>query len=592
MMRYHHKLGAEETSQSESTSFLLARKAGGYLSFGLPNVTRYQGFCTLLPYNQLWELLKSVESIAIQDSPEAIILLPDSVERIYKNAMERFTVHQGAVTYDVTQYTGTVKITLDMRFIHDFEKFGRHYTIQDVPGGHVITYSCPRYSFCLAIIGAKAQFNPSWREVEYSYDKERNSMSTYSVYDCLEYQCNRSLNLRFGVGWTPAEAIQQANNTNQQQHHLRHNNQDAALQAAIADLDGVITTLPLLDLCIMAGYPWFYQVYTRDEAISTGALIRLGHVDEAKKILFRELQHMHADGRIANRFPNSEIASADAVGWTFLRLHELFNAEILTHEEQVYVQKLLSQSLQGLQHNHFDQGLVQNEWKETWMDTTGGYEDGRKGARIEIQALTLNMYCFMAKLCSRLKDSDNEYYTRKEQLLRAVVRERFFDENTGMLADGIDDHVDRTVRPNTFIAYYAYPQLFSLDEWRRIFSTCISHLWLPWGGLATIDKEHLLFTPQYTGETDKSYHRGDSWFFVNNIAALALLETGFTTNAEQLYAASKKQLLTLGIPGHAAETSSAKQLEGVGCFSQAWSAATFVELWLARVSAQVLRSSS
>jgi hypothetical protein len=579
-MRYHHRLGAETVIRSESTSFLLARKAGGYLSLGLPNVTRYQGLCSILPYGSEWELVKSIESITIKDEPEAIILLADSVERVYKSALERFTVHTGAVTYEVRQYTGPIQITLDMRFVHDFSTWGRSYTVQDVPEGQVITYTGPNYSFCLAILGAKGTQTPSWRQVEYSYDKRRGSPAQYWVYDCLTYHCAHDLTLRFGVGWTPAEAISQARKTQPQSHALTHATTDAAVQAALTDLDGLLTTLPHVDTGILAGYPWFYQVWTRDEAISTGALIKLGNITEAKNILLRELHHMRSDGRIGNRFPHSEVASADGVGWTFLRLHELFRLHALSSEEQVYIQLQLQRSLQQLQQHYIQDELVHNAWKETWMDTTGGYEDGRAGARIEIQALTLRMYQFMAALCEQLKDNDSDYYLRKEELLRAAVRERFFDAPSATLADGIDGHVDRTTRPNIFIACYVYPQLLSAEEWQAVFRAALKKLWLPWGGLSTIDKEHLLFNPVHTGENDRSYHRGDSWYFVNNMAALCLAQYGFIHEAELIYNASRTQLLTHGIPGHAAEASGSKELEAIGCFSQAWSAATFLELWL------------
>jgi hypothetical protein len=591
-MRFHHHLGNEEIVKSDSTSFLLSRKAGGYISLGMPNRTRYQGLCHLLPYGDTWELVKSIESISIDDSAEEIVLLADTVERVYKTALERFTVLEGAVSYDVTHYKGIVRLALDMRFIHDFETNNRNYTVQEVPGGQVVTYTCPRYSFSLAILGARGSIKPQWREVNYDYDASRSSPSKYWVYDCLEFSCDHSLHLRFGVGWTVAAAISQAGLTNPQQHILTHPDNDAALQAAIADLDGLLTTLPHLDLGILAGYPWFYQVYTRDEAISVGALIRTGHVEQAKKILLRELQHLLPDGRISNRFPYSEVASADGVGWAFLRLHELYKRDQLSHDEQVYVRTLLEKSLIGLQQHHTQEVLITNGWKETWMDTTGGYEDGRQGCRIEIQALTLNMYQFMAELCDKLKDGDAQYYQRKEELLRSAVAEKFFDANTGILADGIADHIDRTIRPNIFIAYYAYSELLSKQQWRQAFTNALRKLWLPWGGLASIDKEHLLFTPHYTGENDKSYHRGDSWYFLNNIAAIGLFETGFVHEAEKIYQASRTQLLTNGIPSHAAETSSANALEGVGCYSQAWSAATFVELHLLRASLHHRQSSS
>jgi glycogen debranching enzyme len=496
-------------------------------------------------------------------------------------AIERFALTSGALLYQVSHYVGRVQITLDMRQMHDFEQWGRHYTIQQVPGGQVVTYSCPRYTFCLAVLGAKAEWAPKWRSVRYDADARRQSNADYSVYDCLEFSCQHTLALRFGIGYTPQEAIAQANNTAPQRHHLVSPSRDAALQAAVADLDGLLLALPQLEVGILAGYPWFYQVYNRDEAISLGAVIALGRDELAKKILLRSLSSRLPDGRIANRFPTSEIGSADGVGWTYLRAHQLFSRGAFSEDEIRYIHQQLTASLEQLEQQHSAHGLITNGWKETWMDTTGGSQDGRAGARIEIQALTMRMYAFMAELCQATGDGDASFYRQRGELLQQTVRARFLDER-GSLADGIDDHVDRTSRPNVFLACYAYPALLSDDEWHRAFSVVLRDLWLPWGALATISKDHLLFQPTHTGEQDKSYHRGDSWYFLNNIASMCLARFGYTEQAEQLYASSQEQLLRIGVPGHAAEISSAEQQEGLGCPSQAWSAATFVELFLER----------
>jgi hypothetical protein len=557
------------------------------VSLGEPNASRYQGIAHLLPFGDSWECFKSVEDIRAGSGFDTITIDMNCVERIGQDLIERFHSVGRGVAYEVQGRSTTAQITLDMRAIHDFATQERHYSIQDVPGGHVITYRCPRYSFSLAILGARGKYEPVWKEREYAYDASRGSPSHHWVYSCLIYVVTHRLALRFGVGWTTQEAIAAANDALQEEKTHRFllpasvaHAEDARIVAAagcLRDVEDAHIDLPRFGKRLIAGYPWFYQVYTRDEAISVGALIVARAYEDAKQILFAELTLLREDGRIDNRTPHSEIASADGVGWVFLRLRQLNTLHALNHEEQVLVAQALRTSLIHLEARWMHENLVHSGWKETWMDTTGGFDDGRAGARIEIQALTYSMYCFMNELTQSIGEGDGAYYERRAALLRDMVRTRFFDPGTGSLADGISNHVDRTARPNVFLAAYAAPELFSNDEWRRIFSWLVTRLWLPWGGFATIDKEHLLFTPEHTGENDRSYHRGDSWFFVNNIASIVLGLAGFGTEREALLRSSTEQALRFGYPSHAAEITSASRLEPFGCFVQTWSAATYVE---------------
>ena len=43
---------------------------------------------------------------------------------------------------------------------------------------------------------------------------------------------------------------------------------------------------------------------------------------EVKSILFRQLKKILSDGRIPNRFPHSDLGSADGVGWVFKRVYD------------------------------------------------------------------------------------------------------------------------------------------------------------------------------------------------------------------------------------------------------------------------------
>jgi len=220
-------------------------------------------------------------------------------------------------------------------------------------------------------------------------------------------------------------------------------------------------------------------------------------------------------------------------------------------------------------------GLAINGPKETWMDTDYG-GDERDGARIEIQALRLCMYSFAGFLSRYLEDKDQKKYRDLEKNMRLKVRQDFFERK--ILKDG---STDKTLRPNVFLAHYIYPDLLNNKEWEQAFKYCINNLFLPWGGFSTIEKSSPLYAEYYTGMDNRSYHRGDSWYFVNNLAAISLKKVNydmFNNIIVKIVEASTEEILAKGVMGVASELSSAKEQGSEGCISQAWSSATYIEL--------------
>jgi glycogen debranching enzyme len=193
--------------------------------------------------------------------------------------------------------------------------------------------------------------------------------------------------------------------------------------------------------------------------------------------------------------------------------------------------------------------------------------DAREGARIEIQALFLAALRLLRKI-----DKADPF----EKELARKVRKEFFDGK--ILADGAGD---KTIRPNVFIAAYAYPELLTKKEWIMCFESMLPKIWLSWGGLSSIGKSSPLFTSHNTGESAESYHRGDSWFWINNLAAIVLHRLDkdrFKKYIDKILKASIKEMLYMGVTGYSAELSSAAELKSQGCFCQAWSSAMFIEL--------------
>ncbi len=365
---------------------------------------------------------------------------------------------------------------------------------------------------------------------------------------------------------------------------------------------------------IFAGLPWFFQLWARDSLISLKALSKINK-NFAEKILLNYLELITNDGRLPTLIGDhnsKSLESADSIGWIFLRCNHLVDKinrdketinsikksmywikqsklagtknireyikrcnSIISRKENEYykllydIESSLEKSLNGLLKFHTKDSFELNEKLETWMDTEFGGDD-RKGARIELQALRLNMY----KLGFDL--TQNHKYKVLENTLRIKTKNKFW--NGKILADGLNDF---TIRPNIFIAAYDYPELLSNNEWEACFENALEKLWLDWGGLSTIDKNHHLFTDIDTGEDVKSYHRGNSWFWLNNLAAITLNRINskkFQKNIQKIISASTEEILWKGCIGCHSEISHARELSSRGCFSQAWSNAMYMEL--------------
>jgi glycogen debranching enzyme len=321
---------------------------------------------------------------------------------------------------------------------------------------------------------------------------------------------------------------------------------------------------------IYAGLPWFTQFWTRDSAISCGALDIIGESSFVLELLNKYLSAIRPDGLIPNRLPNSELDSIDSVGLVFLRVSQMI--EQFSDVQLSEIKNKLLQAIKSILVYHSNNDLIIAKPQETWMDTIQ-----RTGARIEIQALQLNMYELLRKLSVKFKDkAAEEFAFNYKEKLTNTVRDEFFKD--GQLYDGVEDN---TPRPNVFLAYYFYPKMFTDKEWESIFDFALEALWLNWGGLATISTGSSQFTDKHTGVNNKSYHNGDSWFFVNNITALVLRRLNknkYSKYIDKILSASTHEIIDLGVFGFHAEISSASQLESNGCIAQAWSSATYIEL--------------
>ncbi len=478
--------------------------------------------------------------------------------------------------------------------------------------------------------------NGKWVEREYLLDKERNSPPIKRhVYNALRLKGSKFI---FSLSKNKNDAIEECNYVYSNLLEIKNKEKESFLEILKNENIGKILTNKKIsneikiayvnainslnnlsvrnknNFGIFAGLPWFFQFWSRDVLVSLKAFSNISN-HSAKKLIFEYLNKIKNDGRLPNLFGEIDtysISNADSHGWLFLRCNNIVNqinrnkdiinsikksislmrqnksssssrireyikkcVSVVNKKEDEFhkifyeIEGSLEKSLDGLLKKHTKDGFEVNNAKETWMDTD--YEgDDRKGSRIEVQALRLNMYKLLFHLTL------NHKYKVLENILKTKVRRTFWDGK--ILADGFEDF---TIRPNIFMAAYAYPELLGNSEWEACFENALKGLWLDWGGLSTIDRSNALFTEESTGEEKKSYHRGDSWFWINNLAAIQLNRVNnkkFNNEIKKIVEASTNEILWKGCIGCHSELSSAKELRSQGCFNQAWSNAMYIEL--------------
>jgi predicted glycogen debranching enzyme len=590
---------------NKDVGFLITNKKGNYLSLGQNNFSHMQGLF-FFDHNA-WELYKTVEDIKINKEMTAIKNNFFNVQRHYKDgAEENFNLFNNSMVYSVNNYIGELVLELDFRPMFDSDDKGRIYTITKEDDAIIIRYekftdhSLSRIDNTrfLVIRGATNYKQVGeWVKKNYSYDEQRKAKSEFYIYKALSIVVNGNVELVFSFSDDKEKAKEHAEQVYENTHYLLNSfhkyvihtftSHDLALNAAMKALDDLLISTEHKErsVGIIAGLPWFYQFWARDELISLKALMLQDKHYLVKSILFKYLNLVSDDGLIPSRFPGNpgDVNSIDSVGWLFFRLKEYINlleekkiiAEYLSEADLMIIKRALEKAIHGLTHYHTIKGFIVNNEQETWMDTKPA---NRRGVCIEVQALflvMLNLHNYLAGLTK-----SKQLFKSLEKEYKEKVKKEFF--NGEKLYDNITEQgpVD-AIRPNVFLAYYIYPELLTKKEWKSVFDITLRALWLDWGGLTTVNYTSPLFRSEYTGFDDASYHNGDSWYYINNYAALAMHRLDkeyYSKYISRITHASKEEMLFSGFIGCCAEVSSAKQMRSEGCLSQAWSAASLVEL--------------
>ncbi len=536
----------------KEASFLISNRAGDYLWLDKYPKSRYDGwFCRLS--NKMYKVLEGIEIdgagsiLEIQNGFNHIERKRDDVEEIFY-----LSENSHVLVYELNEKR-KVNLFFDARESYSSAE-GLGYEIKEERGVFVLKFA---NNLFLGIKCDELNNIEEFFERYYEYDQKRNSPPfTKKVCKGVSLHGKRFV---FAVAESRKEVEKELKKIFLKSV-LKETEKVDVLCAKRALENLVVENEPGL----YAGLPWFFHFWPRDEAISLKALTEL-NPQKGKEIFFKLLE------RGSRRGPGG-VVNVDAIGWTFKRLDDVI--PFLDNPEKELVSRRLKKYMEEFLWSYTEDGFTVNKDHETWMDSLG-----RDGARIEIQAMKLNMYKVAVALAK--KKTEKDFYRKLELEMKKKVKKAFFDGE--ILADGYYPRkkiTDKTIRPNIFIAAYIYPELLSKKEWIRCFENALIALWLPWGGIATVDKRSEQFKSEHTGEVAESYHQGDSWFFLNNLTALVLYRADkrkFSFYIDKIMKASEEEILWKGAIGCHTEVSSAKELTSEGCTNQAWSSALYLE---------------
>lgn len=578
-MRIIHRFGKKKSFAkkiADEPGFLISNQNGGYLWLNDYPTSRYQGWFFSSPKYIGKKIFKVIENIEIKGAEKV-----DSLENNFANIKrKRADIEEtfflpcflDCLIYQTNKKVN-LEIFLDIKESFDNSEWNRIYEISEKKDVYIIKFfqkerDLPPVFLAIKPFGGKAVKKESWTKRDYSLDKQRQSFPWERYVFCaLNIEnCDKVI---FSAAFDEKEAIDNlyyvCKNTpsliKQKQKGLekikfRKNINDK--QAAFADFCAKNSLLSLLmrknglgtKKGVYAGLPWFSQFWPRDEAVSLKGLSLIQKKD-AEKILFDML-----GGK-------NPLFSTDSITWMLKRFLD-FNQKNDKIFKKIFSQKRFEINTKN--------GFFLSE-SSTWMDTLQ-----RSPSPLELQATGL----ILNKLQCLADKKGRQEYLKKERELKEKIKSAFWDGS--LLADGFNPYnlsLDKTIRPNIFLAHYLYPKLLEKKEWELCFENALKNLFLAWGGLASVDKKHPSFQGNHSGQESSSYHQGDSWFFINNLAALALFRVNkskFREYIKKIISASTEDILWKGAIGHHSEISSANELSPCGCVAQAWSAAAYIEL--------------
>ncbi|MEO2154480.1 MAG: amylo-alpha-1,6-glucosidase [Nanoarchaeota archaeon] len=373
-----------------------------------------------------------------------------------------------------------------------------------------------------------------WIEREYSFDKRRKDNYKWYVLYLFDFKGKIIFPFEF------KDKEKELNNAIKGEiqgiiRKFQNNNLKIAFLLAIRNI-----------LDKQVGRPWFFQEWKRDFLVSLDAFYLFD-----KEFVKDKLMNYFLELLNENNFHTDE---------KYLLLARLIDFWHLFDEKE---KSFIKNKIFNLEFSV----PIYNLKGDTWMDSID-----REGISIEIQFYAHKFFKFF-------ENEEREFYYLRKSLEKEIKKFLFND----FILDNLNNY---EIRPNFLLAWYFNKELFE-NKFLDYIMNNLKQLLLDWGGLTTISFCYPLHYKVHTGIDSKSYHNGDSWYYLNNIAAYLFLNFYKENRGKSIAKFLKKEALKIinaslndlfnqFIFGAHSEISSAYKQESLGCFDQLWSNATLI----------------
>ncbi len=522
----------------------------------------------------------------------------------------------GGLIYEIENYEGNISLKVDFREMNDFSTIGRYYNSYKKDGILFLEYtkkdsrdeSKTNYKLIMGIKTVNFDYSiiGEWEEMIYSYSKNRSSKYSLYIYDYLRINVDcigSNKRILFGFGFTEEEVKSQIELIEKYQNDLE--NMDKNLYDDLTKIktfsnpisEDLLNSYRISNnaiyrflrqdriekkpLGLVAGFPWFAQIWARDELIALRAFINNGEYSLVKERFFDYLNKINNCGGLLPRLNiDGSLYSADGVFWLSKRIMDLIHKldsesklfEVLSIDDLKYIYNTFLESFYKIIEKYWDvkKELLKANDGDPWMDTI------HVEYPLDMQVLLMEFVSNLAFIGKIIGEEDLDRFLNLENLLREKIRSEYYN---GYYL--YQEPNSKLITSNIFLAYYIYPDLFLKKEWELIFENSLKVLENKKGLISTISRFDPNFKGEYSGENNESYHNGDSWYWINNIAAIAMFDLNefkFKPYISKILVNSSNDILKMGCIGFGSELSSANRVFAEGSLAQLWSSSTFIEM--------------
>lgn len=611
---YKHSFVQNNAQYQKYLSFLHSNSHGDVLNLGVKkNNSKFQGL--LISNRENGKISKILDEFLITESIDSVTTSLFETKR--SNSQNGFSDRlflgpTGGLVYHYANSNSPISIDLDCHSYGDFEEWGREYEVTLVNDILLVTYKKIKHDivdyelfFGIDVSFLNYDLKKEWVSKIYDYSKEREYSGERYVYRLLSLP-EGGQRVICGASEKKEEVFNQIALLRDHEDELR--GFDRELDKSLVPktsfsipLSEEVTTAYQLSAQKMfqflnkdftseellikngcyAGFPWFTQVWSRDDLIASRGFLELGEYQIVKEKLFSYVNALDEEtGLLPILSTKGTLSSPDSCFWLAKRIEDLIYhlgeagqlSKFISVHESSLIYKKLSKSFNRIITTHWDseKELLKVKPGDSWMDTIELYYP------LDIQVQLLSMISTLIDLSVINHKDETQRYLDLEFSLKEKIRQVYF--RGGKLHNTPEGE---EVTSNTFLVYYLYPTLFYKSEWEQIFDRTLKELKTSWGGMSTLSKFHNDFHDTYSGENNESYHRGDSWFWINNISAIAMNDLDskkYKKEINKILQSSTQDILKMGILGFGSEVSSAKEQLPQGAHAQLWSTSTYIEL--------------